>query len=243
MTETKIPKIIHYCWFGGKEMPELEQKCLKTWKKKLKGYTFMLWDEKSFDIDSSPWTKAAYQDKKFAFVADYVRLFALYTYGGIYLDTDIRMVKNFDDLLCQPAFMGFEDGVCLASAVLGTKKGNIFYKSLLDIYDDPNYRYEEHKTANVIMITEKLVEYGLTKNNEEQYVNGIHIYPKTFFNPMDYFGSWDMSRNTRCVHLYSGSWLSQEERKKLMNRKKPLIRMKKYIRGCLRRIYSELTQF
>lgn len=233
--EFNIPKIIHYCWFGGNKLPGTEAKCITGWKKKLKGYTFKLWNEQTFDIKSTEWTMAAYKDKKYAFVADYVRLAVLYEYGGIYLDTDVKLVKAFDDLLNQEAFMGFEDGVCVSCGVIAVKPHNKFIKELLDIYNSDNFIYEEHKQANVKMVTEYLCKYGLKRDNTEQYICGIHIYPKTFFNPMDYFGNWDRSKDTYAIHLYSGSWLSKEEQNKLKRRKKPLRRLKKKIHSIFRK--------
>lgn len=236
--ESNIPKIIHYCWFGGNEIPKIEAECIASWRKHLKGYTFKLWNEQSFDIKSSKWTLAAYQDKKYAFVADYVRLAVLYEYGGIYLDTDIKLIKSFDRLLNQDAFMGFEDGVCVSCGVIAVKPHNKLIKEILDVYNSDSFLYEEHKQANVKMVTEFLCRYGLKQNNTEQYIYGMHIYPKTYFNPMDYYGNWDKTKDTYCIHLYSGSWLSKEEQEKLQRRKKPLVRLKKRVRSIIRKVIS-----
>lgn len=234
--ESCIPKIIHYCWFGGNELPATEAKCIAGWKKKLKGYTFKLWNEQTFDIKSTKWTSEAYKDKKYAFVADYVRLKVLYEYGGIYLDTDIELKKSFDDLLNQDAFMGFEDGICVSCGVIAVKPHNEFIKEILDIYNSDNFFYEEHKEANVKMITEHLHRHGLKQDNSEQHICGIHIYPKTYFNPMDYYGNWDKTKDTYAIHLYSGSWLSKDEQAKLRRRKKLLVRLKKRARSFVRKV-------
>ena len=106
-----IPKIIHYCWFGRGEMPKLIKKCIKSWKKFCPDYKIMLWNEDSFDINSTIWTKQAYEAKKYAFVADYVRLYALYNHGGIYLDTDQQLIKKIDCFTEHKAFMGFIGGI------------------------------------------------------------------------------------------------------------------------------------
>ncbi len=237
--EHNIPKIIHYCWFGGNEIPKMEAECIASWKKNLKGYTFKLWNEQNFDIKSSKWTLAAYEDRKYAFVADYIRLVVLYEYGGIYLDTDIKLIKSFDRLLDQEAFMGFEDGVCVSCGVIAVKPHNKFIKEVLDVYNSDSFHYEEHKEANVKIVTELLCRYGLKQNNEEQYICGIHIYPKTYFNPMDYYGNWERTKDTYCVHLYSGSWLSEEEQEKLRRRKKPVVRLKKKVRSIIRKVISD----
>ena len=103
-----IPKIIHYCWFGRGKMPELAQKCLDSWKKQLPEYDYKLWNEDNFDINSVPYVKEAYEARKFAFVTDYVRLYALYHFGGVYMDTDVEVLKPLDRFLELPAFSGFE---------------------------------------------------------------------------------------------------------------------------------------
>lgn len=235
--ESNIPKVIHYCWFGGNQIPKREMECIASWKKHLKGYTFKLWDENNFDIKSTKWTAAAYADRKYAFVADYVRLEALYNYGGIYLDTDIKIIKSFDALLYQDAFMGFEDGICVSCGVIAVKAHNKFIKKILDIYNSNDFVYEKNKNANVKMVTKILCDYGLKQNNTEQQVCGVHIYPKTYFNPMDFYGNWDKTKDTYCIHLYSGSWLSEEEQKKLMKRQKLFVRLKKRGRSLVKKFF------
>ena len=118
-----IPKIIHYCWFGGKEMPELMQKCIASWKQHLPDYELHLWNEQNFDLDRFPYAREAYDNKKYAFVSDVARLWALKEYGGIYLDTDVEVLRPLDDFLHLPAFMGYEDGKLLnpAMGIIGSK--------------------------------------------------------------------------------------------------------------------------
>ena len=124
-----IPKIIHYCWFGNKPIPTKEQKCMKTWQNILPEYKIIRWDENSFDINSNPFTKEAYRLKKYAFVADYVRLYALTTFGGIYLDTDIEIIRSLDDLLAKhKSFGGFETPNMLQTGVLACEKGNTIFE-------------------------------------------------------------------------------------------------------------------
>lgn len=218
-----IPKIIHYCWFGSKDYPELVKKCIKTWKKKLPDYEFKLWNEESFDINQNNWCRQAYGARKFAFVADYARLVVLKQFGGIYLDTDIKLEKSFNDLLDQEAFMGFEDGNVLSAGVIGVHPNNSFLDELLGYYqqDFDEDRIIGKNVANVKVITEKMMEYGLVTDNSEQYIRGFHVYPKTYFNPLDFFGNWDRTKKTYCVHLYMGSWLPKEQ-KKLLDRRKTI---------------------
>lgn len=221
MNEAQIPKIIHYCWFGNNEFPPLVKKCIKSWKKYLPEYEFKLWNEETFDISSNNWCKDAYTHKKYAFVADYVRLKVLYQYGGIYLDTDIIMYKTLNPFLTNYAFMGFERNDVLSMGVMGFHKNNNIIRELLSYYDQPfNLEIISKLESNANVTTAYLAKhYGLSRDNKDQIVENIHIYPKTYFNPMDYFGNWDKSNNTVCCHLYMGSWLPADEQRKLKLRK------------------------
>lgn len=231
MSHIQIPKKIHYCWFGNKEFPPLVKKCIISWKRCLPEYEFKLWNEENFNIESNNWCKEAYKHKKYAFVADYVRLEVLYKYGGIYLDTDIKMYKTLNPFLSNHAFMGFERDDVLSMGVMGFHKSDPIIKELLDYYNQP-FRLDiiSKLESNANVTTAYLsAHYGLTRDNKEQTVGGIHVYPKTYFNPMDYFGNWDKSKNTICCHLYMGSWLPEEEQKKLKFRKTLLFKVCKTI--------------
>ena len=122
----KIPKIIHYCWFGKKEKPNIVKKCISSWKVILKDYEIIEWNEENFDISSNNFVRQAYENGKFAFVSDYVRVYALYNYGGIYLDTDVEVFKNFDPLLNNESFWGFEEKNFIATSTIGAQKNNKF---------------------------------------------------------------------------------------------------------------------
>lgn len=226
-----IPKIIHYCWFGGKGLPPLVKKCVRTWKKYLPDYQFILWNEKSFDINSNEWCSQAYAAKKYAFVADYVRLIALYNYGGIYLDTDIKLLKTLNGFLHHEAFMGFERDNILSMGVMGVVKGNKLIAELLDYYNQPfSLEVITKSESNAVVATKYMEEkYNLKRDNSKQIIDGIHVYPKTYFNPMDYWGNWDKSNNTVCVHLYMGSWLPKSEQKKLKFRKTLFFKVTKHL--------------
>ena len=231
MNTLTIPKTIHYCWFGKNDLPPLVKKCIKSWHKYLPDYEFKLWDEQSFDITSNKWCQEAYKQKKYAFVADYVRLKVLYEQGGIYLDTDIQLYKSLNPFLSNEAFMGFERDEILSMGVMGFKKNNKIIKELLDYYDQEfNLNIVNKLESNANITTQFLSEkYGLSRNNAKQIIENINIYPKTFFNPMDYFGNWDKSPETVCVHLYMGSWLPEQEQKKLKRRKTFIFKLTKYI--------------
>lgn len=232
MNEIQIPKLIHYCWFGKKELPPLVKKCIISWKKHLPDYEFKLWNEENFDINSNEWCKSAYLAKKYAFVADYCRLIKLYEYGGVYLDTDIKLYKSLNKFIYKDqAFMGYERNDTLSMGVMGFPAQHPIIKELLNYYKqdfDPTIIAKSE--SNAVIATKYLAnKYGLLCNNSEQYIKDIHIYPKTFFNPMDFWGNWDKSKDTICVHLYMGSWLPQNEQKKLRYRKTFLFKICKFI--------------
>ena len=227
-----IPKIIHYCWFGGQELPDLVKKCIETWHKYLPDYEFKLWNEESFDINSSEWCKGAYEAKKYAFVADYVRLVKLYEEGGIYLDTDEKLEKSLNRFVeNDEAFMGFEDGKVLSMGVMGFPPKHKLISELMQYYKQPfTMDIVNNNIPNVVVVTNYLSKhYALRTDNSEQLIAGVHIYPKTYFNAMDFFGNWDRTENTTSVHLYMGSWLPDESKKKLYRRKTWYWRIGKWV--------------
>ena len=236
--EEQIPKIIHYCWFGGKELPEKEKKCIETWKKVLPDYELKFWSEESFDVNSNCWTKSAYEMKKYAFVSDYVRIWALYQYGGLYLDTDVKVLKSFDDLLENGLFACFEDlaGTTVATCVIGARKNHPVIANMLQYYKKSfDMSIIEQNIANVVYFTEQLKSRGLQKNGRLQRLDeNIVIFPRTYFCPMDYFGNWDMTENTYCIHYFSGSWLPEEELKKHKRRNTALFHVLKIFYGKLK---------
>ena len=157
MDKNEIPRIIHYCWFGGKEKPEIVKRCIKSWKDILVDYEIKEWNESNFDINSNLFVKQAYEAGKFAFVSDFVRVNALYNYGGIYLDTDVEVFKSFDDLLDNDSFWGFEEKNYIATSTIGCKKGNKLIKEFLSKYDDKKFIFEngqENLETNVSIVSE-----------------------------------------------------------------------------------------
>ena len=227
-----IPKIIHFCWFGKSIYSPLMANGIDTWKQVLPEYEFKLWNEDTFDINSTEWTKHSYELKKYAFVSDYVRLLVLYKYGGIYLDTDVKMIRSFNSLLEEDGFMCFEDvkGDIVASCVMAAKPNHLFIKECLEYYDrDFTMDIVDNNEANVIDITKRFVKKGLQLGGAEQIVSGIHIFPREYFCPMDFWGNWNKTANTYCIHLFSGSWLPDKEQKKLNRRKKWYFKLAKWI--------------
>lgn len=199
-----IPKKIHYIWVGGKEKPENIKRCLATWKEKLKDYEIIEWNESNFDISSHPYTKAAYEAKKWAFVSDYIRAYALDKEGGIYLDTDVLVLEEFGDALENQAFIGFENPNYISAAIIGAQKEHPFIKSILNYYDTLDSASFNFNDNNSISVSKILTDqFGAKMGNEEQILkDGIHIYPDgVFSNP---------SKDSRTIHLFTGTWLEQK---------------------------------
>ena len=167
--DNKIPKIIHYFWFGKKELPNIFNKCIESWKKYCPDYEIKLWTEDNFDVDIIPYCKQAYQKKRYAYVSDYARLYVLYNYGGIYLDIDVEMLKNIDDLLVNECFMGFEEGNKVAPGlILGTVKGNENIKNIMNIYE--KYKKFPKKKHDICKITTKYLKKCKNLNNNNACV-------------------------------------------------------------------------
>lgn len=201
-----IPKIIHYVWMGGKEKPKKIKKCMKTWKKRLKDYQFIEWNEENFDITSNEFVKKMYDKKKWAFVSDYVRAYAIYNYGGIYLDTDVFVIDKLDSLLNNNAFVGFEAPEFPFTAVFGAEKGHPLIKDILEYYNDINLEgnFEDNNTISVSNLL--IDKYGCKTGNLEQLLEtGIKVYKDDVLcNP---------SENSLTVHVFLGSWLNNSSLK------------------------------
>lgn len=221
-----IPKIIHYCWFGGNPLPPLAIKCIESWKKFLPDYEIKEWNEDNFDVNIIPYTKEAYQAKKYAFVSDYARFWILYKYGGLYFDTDVEVIKSLDDIIARGPFMGceneVEDNGVTALAVapglgLGVNSGLNLYKEILDLYENSHFCFTDGslnlKTV-VDYTSETLYRYGLRSINAIQYCAGIWVYPQEYFCPKD-GGSGKMTHlteNTYSIHHYTASWYTNKKK-------------------------------
>jgi Glycosyltransferase sugar-binding region containing DXD motif len=212
-----IPKIIHYCWFGPKPIPELELKCMKSWKKFLPDYKLMLWDEKSFDIEnSSQYVKEAYDKKLYPFVADYVRIYAMVEYGGVYLDTDMELLSSIDAFLENEAFTGFENKTRVAAGIMGCNKENKVFRQMLDYYNSVNF-IDANNDINITTICsvmmDVLEEDGFEYKNSEQYLKNIHIYERDIFYPKKLQnGEFRITDKSVSIHHYSGSWLTSRQK-------------------------------
>ena len=217
-----IPKKIHYCWFGKGKMPELALKCIESWRVNLPDYELKEWNENSFDINSNFYVKEAYESRKFAFVTDYVRLYALYTEGGIYMDTDVEVLKNLDSFLDLPAFSGFEDNVHIPTGIMAAEKGSVWAGWQLKYYDDRHFLLPDGTldlTTNVEIIGRLMGEKGfILRNGLYNFQNIITIFPRDYFCPKSHTtGKIELTQNTYTIHHFAGSWKSTSDRLKRRN--------------------------
>ncbi len=209
-----IPKIIHYCWFGNNEIPSLAKDCIASWHKYMPDWEYKLWNEDNFDVNSTPYTKEAYEAGKMAFVSDYVRLWALEKEGGLYMDVDFEVFKPFDSLMNQSAFAGFEGskhqplmmGVC-ASIPHGE-----WVKEMLNAYRNRHFILQDGKLdmkTNVQFITAQMAANGFRQDGMEQDYRDLHVYPVEYFSPRQTTGEYIRTENTYCEHKGLGSWSEQ----------------------------------
>lgn len=207
-----IPKIIHYCWFGGGPKPELAMKCIASWRKYLPDYEIKEWNEDNFNIDSYPYVREAYDNRKFAFVTDVVRLYALYVEGGIYMDTDVEVLKPLDSLLVYDAVSGFESETQIPTGLMASRKSHPFIKELLDEYKDLHFIKSNGSfdtTTNVVRITSNCLKYGLKLNNTLQTVRGLTLLPNDYLCPKSVVdGRIYLTENSLTIHHFAGSWQS-----------------------------------
>lgn len=212
-----IPKIIHYCWFGGKPMPKLAKACIRSWKKHCPDFELKLWNEDNFDLAAYPYAKEAYEAGKYAFVTDVVRLHALYHEGGVYMDTDVEVLKPLEPYLHHHAFSGFEANDRVPTGIMASEKGGRWAKENLDYYEGKHFLDANGNpdiTTNVIIITDYMVNRGLKLNNEYQDIEGLFtMYPKDYFCPKDFFTQEiNTTENTVCIHHFNMSWHSETVR-------------------------------
>lgn len=213
----KIPRIIHYCWFGMSEKPEIVKKCIQSWKNILTDYEIIEWNEDNFDINSNKYVKEAYENKKYAFVSDYVRVKVLYDMGGIYLDTDVEVYKSLDKFLEEESFWGFEEKNYIATSTIGARSGNRLIKQFLDFYEGKSYTEmakDIETSTNVQIVTRIFKEIGFKMNGERQSIDNIGtIYPQEYFSPYDYINYYDKKTDkTYTMHHFYKSWISPKDK-------------------------------
>lgn len=211
-----IPKIIHYCWFGGKPLPKIAEKCIESWKKFLPDYEIKRWDESNFDVNITPYTSEAYSERKYAFVSDYARFWILYNYGGIYFDTDVEVISSLDQVVRSGPFMGVEFRNSSKIAVnpglgFGTEVGMAALKDLLAQYEHRRFINSDGTICykNIVEITsEYLIDCGMRNIGDCQQCAGLTIYPVDYFCPISYeTRELRITANTKTIHHFAESWV------------------------------------
>ena len=224
--ERKIPKVIHYCWFGGNPLPELAQKCIASWKKFLPNYEIKEWNESNFNVFGSAYSAEAYRLKKYAHVSDYARFWILYHFGGVYFDTDVEVIRPIDDILAKGSFMGFEcqegisednpNGNIAAGLGMGIPPGHSFFGQMVDYYEHIHYvRWNGKSTGNVVMHLTNLLDFDHKQilDGGIVCVNNLLVYPVEYFCPLNYYtGKMNITENTRTIHHYMASWVRRSTR-------------------------------
>ena len=211
-----IPKIIHYCWFGKKSLPEEARKCIESWKKYCPDYEIKEWNEDNFDINSCVYVKEAYNEQKWAFVTDFVRLKVIYDYGGIYMDTDVEVCKSLDPLLKWDAFSGFESNNNIPTGIMGGIAKNEWMGYLLSYYKNKHFKSQNGEidlTTNVTTITKMTFEKYKVKLDDTFQVFGENmvLYPFEYLCAKDHSnGIVNKTNNTYTIHHFSGSWIPKK---------------------------------
>lgn len=209
-----IPKTIHYCWFGRGKKPKLAQQCIESWRRYCPDYTIIEWNEDNFDINRNGYLRRCYQNKQWAFLSDYVRLVVVYEHGGIYFDTDVEVIRPFDDLLDACAFFGFENNDYVATGLgFGAEPNHIAVRNMLNEYID--LLDGKHDVVKCPQLnTQGLLSLGLKQNGQYQVLrDNTIIYPTEYFNPLDdATGVLKLTENTHSINRYGKSWMSTSTR-------------------------------
>ena len=213
-----LPRVIHYCWFGGNPKNEMIEKCIASWRKYCPDYQIIEWNENNYDVNAHPFMKKAYEAKKWAFVSDYARIDILFRHGGIYLDTDVELIRGLDDFLDCDFFAGFESPAIVAFGLgFGAAAGHPVLRDIMDTYDElefPDDTLELPKISCPIIQTNALKKRGLQLNGRSQTVEGCHIYSAEYFCPMSCeTGKIDITDKTVSIHHYDMSWLAEPYRR------------------------------
>ncbi len=223
-----IPKVIHYCWFGGKPLPKSALRCISSWRKFLPDYEIKEWNEGNFDVNMIPYTAEAYAAKKYAFVSDFARFWVLHEHGGVYFDTDVEVIASMDDILEKGAFMGVEamthpeQKEIFVAAGLGCacEKGNVMWRKIIERYSSFNH-FDLNAQGTVCTIVSDLIEKeGIELRDALISAANLTIYPSDYFCPQAMMGApIHLTNNTRSIHHYDATWLpwSVRIRRKVMS--------------------------
>lgn len=210
-----IPKIIHYCWFGGSELSKEAKKYIETWRSLCPEYQIIEWNETNFNINAVPYVREAYEQRKWAFVSDYARLYALEKYGGIYFDTDVEVLKPLDTFLNNKAFIGAESKYSICTAVIGAEKGATFISELMSLYNDLHFVNEQEidltpNSQRIFDYLKKTYDYKATSKPIKW--ENCTLYPKDYFSPINcYTYKQEITKNTYCIHRFAGTWKNEKE--------------------------------
>ena len=235
--QTRIPKVIHYIWLGSRALDKTSLKCMDSWSEFLPEYKVVCWGEdKCKDIiNKNLYAKQSYEKEKYAFTSDYLRLYILYNYGGVYMDTDVQVFKSINKFLNDDAFTCFENRTSIPTALMAARKGNKWIEELLHYYDNRPFILENGQmdlTTNVSIISEMSRKWGFVPNGREQILDiGVHIYTKDYFCPIDTKNKKNdlFTENTYAAHLYNGSWRSPLRQKLSKAKKRIGIDIERYL--------------
>lgn len=221
-----LPKKIHYCWFGGGNKSELINRCISSWKQLCPNCEIVEWNESNYDVTKNKYMYQAFQAKRWGFVSDYARLDIIYEHGGIYLDTDVEIIRDITELINGDGFLGFEktpnekdDMVCVNTGEgFGAKPKDETIKALRDVYDTLEFFLPDGKqnlTTCPYYNTAVLKEMGLKQANEKQVIGNLTVYPVEYFCPLDWkTRKCVITSNTYSIHHFDASWLSAKEKRK-----------------------------
>ena len=213
-----IPKTIHYCWFGGNALPEIALKCIESWRRYCPDYEIIEWNESNYDVNKHPYIKEAYDAKKWAFVSDFARLDIIYNNGGIYLDTDVEVIRLIDEMLNNNCFLAAETtGFVNTGLGFGAVKNSVIVKKLLDEYENAHFRLSSGVYDSIPCPrrnTEPLFKMGYRYSEYDMWIGeGVVVFPPEFFCPINYdTKQLKITDKTVSIHHYSGLWISKEER-------------------------------
>lgn len=213
-------KKIHCCWYGTKELPPEEKAWAATWRQHFPDWELVVWNESNTDLDRCAFARQAYDRGQYAFVSDYVRTKVLYEEGGLYLDTDVEILNNFQDLLGADTVLGFEGHIKVGTAVMYAPPGDPLLGQMLRYYETRPFadsRGRLNTTANTVILTDLLLQQGLKQNGRQQKVGGAWILPREYFYPKKTGEQFRVTGRTVAIHHFSGQWLSPRERRRGTN--------------------------
>lgn len=237
-----IPKKIHYCWFGGNELPELAKQCISSWKKYLPDYEIIEWNESNYDIEKNRYIREAYSKKKYAFVSDFARFDILNNYGGIYFDTDVEVIKDITNLIEKGSFVGLESpGLINTGLGMAGSINEKIFKEVIDSYEKDSF-INSDGTMNlktvVYRVSEIFEKYGLSKQDEFQFIQNINIYPVEYFCPKSpKTMNLLITNNTYTIHHYDASWIDYRTRQLMIEKSNITNKIKnQYVASVLKKI-------